>query len=110
MGLLRPIGGAFMDRFVELVLWPISSFSGKPLAVSIALGLLGLALLIWLYIRIFVEGRFIRLYKRATHALRKVRQSAGSQEERLAFMMDEFEGTALAAGWNQYRSSIEIAN
>jgi len=99
-----------MDQIVAIVLAPIGMFSGKPLAVGIALGLLALAVLIWLLIYLLIERKFLGSYKRVARALRNIRQTAGSQEERFAVAMGEFEGTALAPGWNQYRSSLEIAN
>jgi ABC-type transporter Mla subunit MlaD len=99
-----------MDQIVAIVLAPIGMFSGKPLAVGIALGILACAVLIWLLIYLLVERKFLGSYRGIARALSSIRQTAGTQEERFAAAMDEFEGTALASSWNQYRSSLEFAN
>ncbi len=99
-----------MNSVVDLVLAPIGMFSGKPLAVGIALGLLGGAFAFWLLIRLIWERRFIGHYGSLSKAIRKARNGSASQEECLAGVAEEFERSVHSSGWQQYRSSLEYDN
>jgi hypothetical protein len=99
-----------MDQIVDLVLKPIGMFSGKPLAVGIALSILGSALVLWLLISVLWERRFLHQYWRMTRAVRAARAEASTQEDALARIDEEFQASAHASGWRQYRSSVEFAN
>lgn len=100
-----------MSNFADILLMPISMFSGKPLAVGIALVLLLSSLgffLLWLW----PAGKsFIGAFNAAAALVRKIRLSAnGTQEERLARIDEVFEKSVLAANWAQYRACIGFAD
>lgn len=84
-------------------------FSGKPLAVGIALGLL-LASCALYFAWLYPSGRrFTGHFKVAAAAIRKIRNAThGTQEERLALIQEFFERNALEPNWKQYRACLEF--
>ncbi len=97
-----------MDRFADIVLTPIALFSGKPLAVSLALGILGVALALWLGALLPTERRFVGKLRRLATAVRAQRLARGSQESQFAEIDRVFAKSDLALAWRRYRSSIEF--
>jgi len=99
-----------MERVVDLILFPISLFSGKPLAVSIALLILGSAVSIWLYIHIRFERRFIQIYNEMTNFVVATRKADDSAERKVAKVAGKFKKSALSEGWQQYSASLDYSN
>jgi hypothetical protein len=99
-----------MDSIVDFVLTPIGMFSGKPLAVEIALCILGSAFALWLIITLVWERKFLGQYERLIRAVRKAKEGSANQEESFARVTDDFDRTAHAPGWRQYRSCLEFSN
>jgi len=97
-----------MDRFADIILTPIALFTGKPLAVGLALGILGAALLLWLGVMRPAERRFVGKLQRIAAALRGLRQTEGSQERHFAEADRIFGASDLALAWRRYRSSVEF--
>ncbi|WP_296709044.1 hypothetical protein [Rhodoblastus sp.] len=97
-----------MDGFADFILTPIALFSGRPLAVGIALGILGAALLIWLLALVPAERRFVGRLRRLSRALRALRGGNHAPEELFAQADSLFEGDDLAPAWRRYRSSVEF--
>ena len=97
-----------MDRFADIVLTPIALFSGKPLAVSLALGILGAALALWLGALLPTERRFIGKLQLLARSVRAQRLAAGSQESKFGEIDRVFADSDLALAWRRYRSSIEF--
>jgi antitoxin component HigA of HigAB toxin-antitoxin module len=99
-----------MDRIVDLVLFPISLFSGKTLAVSIALTILGAAFFIWTFIHYGVERRFLAVYKDLANFVNSTRKSNDTPERKIAKVGAKFKKSALASSWEQYSASIDYAD
>jgi hypothetical protein len=99
-----------MERLVDLVLFPISLFSGKTLAVTIALLVLGAALGIWLFIRFAYERPFLAIYGRLASSIANARKGDRSQEQVLARVGNAFAKSPLADGWEQYKASLEFSD
>jgi hypothetical protein len=97
-----------MDRLADLILTPIALFSGRPLAVGIALSILGAALLIWLIALVPAERRFVGGLRGIVRALRALRRKDQTPDA----LFDEtdrlFAATDLAPEWRRYRSGIEF--
>ena len=99
-----------MDSIVELVLWPISLFSGKPLAVGIALTILISSFIIYMKIYFFNELPFLRNYRQLTRSILLIRKNGGTQEEQFASFLQVAQNTELEAGLQQYRSALEFVD
>ena len=99
-----------MDRFADLVLTPIALFSGRPLAVGIAFGILGAALLLWLAALVPAERRFLAPLRRTARALRDLRGESLGPEQLFARADAVLDKTALAPAWRRYRSGVEFEN
>lgn len=99
-----------MERLVDLVLFPIGLFSGKPLAVSIALLVLGTALALWLVIHFRFERRFLAVYNKLSDAIIAARKSDRSQEQVIARVTNIFAKSKLSGGWEQYKASFEFSD
>ncbi len=97
-----------MDRFADVILTPISLFSGRPLAVILALSILAAALGLWIVLLLPAERRFVGKLKRIAKALRAARLAGGSQERQFAEADRIFENSDLASAWRRYRSSVEF--
>lgn len=97
-----------MDRFADVVLAPIALFSGRPLAVVLALGILGSALGLWLGLLLPAERRFVGKLNRIARAIRAVRVAEGPQQRHFVDVDRIFEASDLAAAWRRYRSSVEF--
>jgi len=97
-----------MERLVDLVLFPISLFAGKTLAVSIALIVLGSALIIWIMIYFFRERPFLAPYRRLAKTIVAARAPGVSQEQVIASISSDFMKSPLADGWSQYRASLHF--
>jgi methyl-accepting chemotaxis protein len=97
-----------MDTIVSLVLAPIGLFSGKPLAVGIALGLLGVSAALYLYLTLVGARRFKRAFGGLARELKQSRGAGGTQEDQLARADELFEQSALASAWRQYRASVHF--
>jgi len=99
-----------MNAFADLVLEPIRWYSGKELAVEVALVLILTSILMWLLIRIRYERPFLREYY---SFIEKIRETKGlSQEERVSRIdYDDFlKGSQHRSGWEQYKSSFDYQN
>lgn len=83
-------------------------FSGKPLAVSIALLLLSTAFGLYAFWLYPMARRFVGTYTGLTLAVRKIRLSKGTQEEHLGFIDTVFERSRLKSNWHQYRACVEF--
>ena len=99
-----------MERLVDLVLLPISLFSGKTLAVTIALLVLGAALAIWLVIRFVFERPFLTVYNQLSNSITAAREPDRSQEQVLARIGNAFAKSPLADSWEQYKASLEFSD
>lgn len=99
-----------MERLVDLVLFPISLFSGKTLAVSIALLVLGSALALWLLISFVYERPFLAVYGQLTKAIEAARKQGISQEDVVAEVRGAFVISRLADGWEQYSASLDFSD
>jgi hypothetical protein len=99
-----------MNSLVELVLFPISLFSGKALAVAIALTIVGAALFIYAFIYIRVERRFLAIYNDLSNAINSSRNSGDTAERHIAKVADKFKKSALANSWEQYSASLEYSD
>ncbi|WP_374544855.1 hypothetical protein [Rhodoblastus sp.] len=97
-----------MDRFADFVLTPIALFSGRSLAVGIALSILGAALLIWLLALVPAERRFVGPLRRIAHGLRALRGKNQAPEALFAEADALFEASALTPDWRRYRSGVEF--
>jgi hypothetical protein len=97
-----------MNTFADIVLAPIAMFSGKPLAVGIALFLLLTALGLYVFWLYPMARRFVGTYKGLTLTVRKIRQSQGTQEEHLGAVDAVFEKSRLKSNWHQYRACVEF--
>ena len=97
-----------MERLVDLVLLPISLFSGKPLAVAIALLVLGAALAIWVFIHFCFERPFLTAYNKLSNSVATAGKPNQSQEEVFAAVDGVFAKSRLADGWEQYKASLEF--
>ncbi len=99
-----------MDSIVNLVLAPIGLFSGKPLAVGIALGLLGVSVALYALLSVVGARRFKRAFGGLAREVSRVRSEGGSQEERLARADEVFGASPLAPAWRQYRASVHFSD
>jgi hypothetical protein len=97
-----------MDRFADFILTPIALFSGRPLAVGIALGILGAALALWLAALVPAERRFVGRLRRLASALRALNARNEPPEQTFAEADALFAATDLAAAWRRYRSGVEF--
>ena len=102
------MGLLLMDSFADFILAPIGMFSGRPLAVGIALGILGAALAIWLFKLLPAERRFIGELRRAARAIAAVRKSDAAPEQQFAELDRQLEQTSLHNAWTRYRSAVEF--
>ena len=69
-----------MNTFADIVLAPIAMFSGKPLAVGIALFLLLMALGLYLFWLYPMARRFVGTYKGLTLTVRKYGSRKGCKK------------------------------
>ena len=99
-----------MEWLVDLVLFPISLFSGKALAVSIALLVLGSALALWLLISFVYERSFLGVYSELTKAIAAARKQSVSQEVIITEVRDVFSKSRLDEGWEQYSASLDFSD
>src|SRR5271168_3335889 len=99
-----------MERLVDLVLLPISLFSGKTLAVSIALTILGWALLLWMLIHFRIERKFLSVYNDLSRAVNLVRKSGNTAERDIAKVVGTFKKSVLADSWEQYSACLDYSN
>jgi len=97
-----------MDRFADFILTPIALFSGRSLAVGIALSILGAALLLWLLTLVPAERRFLGPLRQIARALRVLRGKEIAPEAAFAEADSLFAATELAPAWRRYRSGIEF--
>ena len=97
-----------MDRFADFILTPIALFSGRSLAVGIALSILGAALLLWLLTLVPAERRFLGPLRQIARALRALRGKEIAPEAAFAEADTLFAATELAPAWRRYRSGIEF--
>ncbi len=97
-----------MDRFADIILTPIALFTGKPLAVGLALTFWAPPLLLWLGVMLPAERQFVGKLQRIATGLRALRQSEGSQQSHFAEADTIFEASDLALAWRRYRSSVEF--
>ena len=97
-----------MDRFADVILTPIALFSGRPLAVLLALSILACALGIWIALLLPAERRFVGGLSRIARALRAARLAEGSQERQFALADRIFQDADLDPVWRRYRSSVEF--
>src|SRR5271166_5921416 len=97
-----------MDRFADVILTPIALFSGRPLAVILALSILAAAFGLWIGLLLPAERRFVGKLSRIAKAIRAARLAGGSQERQFAEADRIFENSDLAAPWRRYRSSVEF--
>ncbi|MCI4678722.1 hypothetical protein K9U33_08670 [Rhodoblastus acidophilus] len=97
-----------MDRFADLVLTPIALFSGRPLAVGIAFGIIGSALLLWLLALRPAERRFLSPLWRTARALRALSAKAETPEALFAEADAVFAANSLAPAWRRYHSGVEF--
>ncbi|MGO9390679.1 hypothetical protein [Rhodoblastus sp.] len=97
-----------MDRFADVILTPIALFSGRPLAVILALSILAAAIGLWIVLLLPAERRFVGKLKRIAGAIRTARLAGGSQEKQFAEADRIFENSDLVAPWLRYRSSVEF--
>ncbi len=97
-----------MDGFADFVLAPIALFSGRPLAVVLALSILGSALGLWIGLLLPAERRFVGKLNRIARAVRAVRLAEGSQQQHFADVDRIFDASDLAAAWRRYRSCVEF--
>ena len=102
--------GREMERVADLILFPISLFSGKTLAVSIALLILGSGLIAWLVMRLVYERRFLAVYRQLTGAVVAARKRGATQEEVVADVGEVFQKSRLADGWDQYRATLDFSD
>ncbi len=99
-----------MDRFADIVLTPIALFSGRPLAVTLALSILAAALGLWAFFLLPTERRFIGRLRRLAHEVRaagKVESDAAARFEHIDLI---FARSDLAPAWRRYRSGVEFEN
>ena len=99
-----------MDRFADFILAPIGLFSGRPLAVAIALSILGAALFIWLGILLPAERRFVGPLRRIARAIRTVRAGGESPEQQFAEIDLLMARSPLDVAWNRFRSAVEFVD
>lgn len=97
-----------MDLIVPLVLAPIGLFSGKPLAVGIALALLGSSLAIYAFASLVFARRFRRTFGGLAKGVARIRRGPGTPEEHLAVVDELFDKSLLASPWRQYRASVHF--
>ena len=97
-----------MDRFADFILTPIALFSGRSLAVGIALSILGAALLLWLLTLVPAERRFLGPLRQIARALRVLRGKEIAPEAAFAEADTLFAATDLALAWRRYRSRVEF--
>lgn len=99
-----------MDLIVPLVLAPIGLFSGKPLAVGIALALLGSSLAIYAFATLVFARRFRTTFGGLAKGVARIRRGPGTPEEHLAGVDELFDKSLLASPWRQYRASVHFQN
>src|SRR6516165_7141492 len=99
-----------MESLVDLILLPISLFSGKTLAVSIALLVLGSASALWLVIHFVYERPFLAVYSQLTKTISAARARDVSQEDVIAEIRGDLAKSPLADGWEQYSASLEFSD
>ena len=97
-----------MDLIVQLVLAPIGLFSGKPLAVGIALALLGSSVAIWIATSLVHARRFKGAFDGLARRVAEIRRGPGTREEHLASVDELFDKGPLASPWRQYRASVHF--
>ena len=97
-----------MDRFADFILTPIALFTGRPLAVILALSILAAAFGLWIGVLLPAERRFVGSLRRLAQSIRAARRMEGSQEAHLIAVDRIFAESVLAAQWLRYRSSVEF--
>ena len=97
-----------MDRFADIILMPIAMFTGRPLAVGLALGILAVAFGLWIFVLLPAEWRFVGRLKRLARSIHAARRTEGSQEAHFAAVDGVFADSDLARQWGRYRSSVEF--
>ena len=99
-----------MDGLVDLVLLPISLFSGKPLAVTIALTILGTALCLWLVMHFIIERRFLGIYNKLSKSIEATRNATFTPEQKIANISKVFGVSRFSENWRQYSASFDYSD
>lgn len=99
-----------MDHFADLVLTPIALFSGRPLAVSVALTLMFSALALWAFVLRAAETRFLRPLRRAARQIAPLAAEPDPQARKNAAQKIFDAEPALKEAWRRFSATLDVAD